>query len=97
MKNNMTEEEKDMLISIIQMGVVCGLRYPSEWYANYMMHNSMFLRYEDIPEQEDIARKAFSKFLNGCACCDNDPVKTITPETIDDYIANWYNKEQKKP
>ena len=44
----MTSEQKDIFISIAQMGVACGLDHPYEWLMNYDIHAGQLMSYTDV-------------------------------------------------
>jgi hypothetical protein len=88
----MTQEQKDLFVSIMQMGWACGLEHPYECLVNFCRTLDMWTRYEDMPKLEKRAHEAFVAFLRGTKSCPEDTIDAITVEEMNQQINDWYRK-----
>ncbi len=91
----MTNEQKDLFISIAQMGMTCGLDHPFEWLNNYIRHLPNFAIYAEIPEKQKDAEDAFIMFLRNTAGPD-DPTENLDCEGLYKMIGDRYEWERKR-
>lgn len=96
MPDTMTQEQKDLFISIAQMGMTCGLDHPFEWLNNYIRHLPNFEVYEDIPGKQEAAEDAFIAFLKDTECQPDDPVANLDREGLYKMIGDCYEAERKR-
>lgn len=90
----MTPEQKDIFISIAQMGVVCGLDHPYEWLVNYELHAPQLMPYADANKNMNKAYEAFLAFFHGCGSCPRDPMETWSTDDMIKAINEFYRRSK---
>lgn len=90
----MTPEQKDIFVSIAQMGVACGLDHPYEWLMNYDMHAGQLMSYKDVNDNMNKAYGAFVAFFNGCGSGPDDPMETWDQDQMIDAINEFYRRRK---
>lgn len=83
----MTDRERDLFISVAQMGWACGLEHPYEWLEQALSHYDMF-----PPGQIDEIESAFVSFFKGCAGYPTDPIENMTKERLRELVRNYYKR-----
>jgi hypothetical protein len=90
----MTQEQKDVFISIAQMGVACGLDHPYEWLMNYDLHAPQLMAYTDTNKNLNKVYDAFLAFFHGCGGCPEDPMETWSQDQMIDAINEFYRRSK---
>lgn len=96
MPDSMTPEQKDLFISIAQMGMTCGLNHPFEWLSNYIKHLPNFAIYAEIPEKERDAEDAFVAFLQNTGAGPDDPVEDMNRDVLSCIVAHYYEHARER-
>ena len=89
----MTQDQKNLFVAIAQMGIICGLTHPFEWYVNYM--RSLQIIYTDVklPQKQKEATECFLEFYKETKCSEDDPVINWTEQDLDNAICQFYKKK----
>lgn len=90
----MTSKQKDIFISIAQMGVACGLDHPYEWLMNYDLHAPQLMSYTDVNKNMNRAYDAFLAFFKGCGSYPEDPMETWDQKQMIDAINEFYRRSK---
>lgn len=79
---------KQHFYSMVMSAIVCGLRHPVEWVANY--ERAIGQRYTDIPEIQEFCDQALRELFS---CVHLRPAEN--KEEIELWFNAHYNQEKK--
>lgn len=86
----MTQDQKDIFISVAQEGFACGLEHPLEWLMNYLLHASQIEAYDQVPRLVREVQDAFIAFFQGCGSSPDDSIETLDATGLEAMLKAHY-------
>jgi len=92
----MTQEQKDIFISIMKLGVYCGCNSPQEALLNYTLHDLQCMPYDESFEAEKKAINAFAEFYRESHKNTGEFFDGISDEKFIEWVDKPLNDKLKK-
>ena len=88
----MTDEQRKLVISILQSGFACGMTHPFECFVNYTRFLGQITPIATLEQDTQAAEAAFLEFWKGTACCPEEQAEfdALTVAGLYAKIDAWY-------